>query len=168
MNISSEEAEKILAEHEQNLKERAKQAERERKCPVCGARRERERRMLYHERDFIDYLLSNRIVQFDSCIICVKKHVGTAMRLYYELTNAKNSGKYTTGEGSVNIMLDHLAIIGELQCAAKESTAYVDLHDAIIEQERMYRYEGIEPNWRYIAALIVEYEKVIEAAGAVK
>ena len=45
---------------------------------------------------------------------------------------------------------------------------YPDLHAAIIEQERLYRYEGIEPDWRAIAALIVEYEQIIAASGANK
>lgn len=167
-NVTPEEAEKILAEHEQKTKERAEQTERERKCPVCGAKRERERTMSMFERDFVDYLLRNRIVQFDSCMICVKKHVGTAMRLYKELINAKSSGKYDSKEGAVDEMLDHLSIIGEMQCAQRESMEYTDLHNALLEQERSYRYEGIEPDWRYIAALIVEYEQVIEAAGAIK
>ena len=167
-NVTPEQAEKILAEHEAKRKERAEQAEKTAKCPVCGAKREREHRMARYESDFVEYLLRNRIVQFDSCMICVKKHIGTAMRLYKELINAKNSGKYDTSEGAVNEMLDHLSIIGELQCAFKESMDYPDLHTAIIAQERLYRYEGIEPDWRAIAALIVEYEQVIAASGANK
>lgn len=166
-NITQEEAEKILAEHEQKMKERAAQAEKERKCPVCGARREREQRMSRFESDILDYLRDNRITKRDSCIICVQKHIGTAMRYYAEMMSAKDSGK-VDGEAAVNIKLNHLAIIGELGCARDEAEEYTDLYNAIKEQERNYRYEGVEPDWRYLAALIVEIEQVIAAAGAIK
>lgn len=166
-NVTPEEAEKILAEHEQKMKERAAQAEKERKCPVCGARRERERTMQRFEQDILEYIRSNRLIKRDSCILCVQKHVGRAMEYYNEMLTAKNSGKID-GTAEVNIMLNHLAILGHLGCAIEESDDYFDLQTALLEQERAYRYEGIEPDWRYIAALIVEYEQVIEAAGALK
>ena len=166
-NITQEQAEKIIAEHEQKRKERAEQAEKTTKCPVCGARREREQRMSRFEHDILSFLRDNRLVTMDSCILCVQKHVGTAMQLYKEMLRATGSGT-TEGKAAVNVKLNHLAIIGELQCAIKESTEYTDLNTALIEQERQYRYEGIEPDWNYVAALIVEYEQVIEASGANK
>lgn len=166
-NITQEQAEKIIAEHEQKVKERQLQAEKTASCPVCGARRARERVMSRFEQDILSFLRDNRLVAMDSCILCVQKHVGTAMQLYKELLRATASGT-TDGKAAVNVKLNHLAIIGELQCAIKESTEYTDLNTALIAQERQYRYEGIEPDWSYIAALIVEYEGVIEASGANK
>lgn len=165
--ITAEEAEKILAEHEQKIKERAAQAEKERKCPVCGARRDREQRMSRFESDILNYIRQNRLVKRDSCLLCVQKHVGRAMEYYKEMLTAKGSGT-ATGEATVNVMLNHLSILGHLGCAIEESDDYAEVQDALIEQERKYRYEGIEPDWRYIAALIVEYEQVIVAAGASK
>lgn len=158
-NITQEEAEKILAEHEQKMKERAAQAEKERKCPVCGARRERERTMQRFEQDILEYIRSNRLIKRDSCILCVQKHVGRAMEYYAEMLTAKNSGKID-GTAEVNIMLNHLAILGHLGCAIEESDDYRELQDALIEQERKYRYEGIEPDWKYLAALIVRQELI--------
>lgn len=166
-NITKEEAERILADHEQKMKERAVQAEKERKCPVCGARRDREQRMSRFESDILSYLRQNRMVKRDSCLLCVQKHVGRAMEYYKEMLTAKNSGT-ATGEAAVNVMLNHLSVLGHLGCAIEESDDYAEVQDALIEQERQYRYEGIEPDWRYIAALIVEYEQVIAAAGASK
>lgn len=165
--ITKEEARLILEEHEKKNKERAEQAEKERKCPVCGARREREQRMSRFESDILDYLRNNRLIKRDSCILCVQKHIGTAMRYYAEMMTAKDSGK-VDGEAAVNIKLNHLAIIGELGCARDEAEEYTDLYNAIKEQERNYRYEGIEPDWRLLAAMIIEYEQVIAAAGAIK
>ena len=166
-NITPEEAEKILAEHEQKRKERAAQAEKERNCPVCGAKREREQRMSRFDSDILNYIRQNRLIKRDSCILCVQKHIGRAMEYYKEMLSAKGSGT-ADGDAAINVMLNHLAILGHLGCAIEESDDYADLQIAIIEQERQYRYEGIEPDWRYIAALIVEYEQVIAAAGANK
>lgn len=165
--ITTEQAEKIIAEHEQKRKERAKQAEKTAKCPICGARRERERTMSRFETDIIAYLRSNRIIRFDSCIICVQKHVGTAMQYYVEMLKAKDSGK-ADGSAKVDIKRNHLQVIGELNCAIDESAEYTDLHNALIAEERKYRYEGIEPDWDYIIALIVEYEELIAVSGANK
>jgi hypothetical protein len=89
------------------------------------------------------------------------------MEYYKEMLTAKDSGK-ADGTAAVNIKLNHLAIIGELGCAIDEADEFSDLQTAIQDQERAYRYEGIEPDWEYIAALIVEYEQVIAAAGANK
>lgn len=166
-NITPEQAEKILAEHEAKRKERAEQAEKTAKCPVCGARREREQRMSRFEHDILDFIRQNRLVKRDSCILCVQKHVGKAMEYYKEMITAKDSGK-ADGTAAVNIKLNHLAIIGELGCAIDEADEFSDLQTAIQDQERAYRYEGVEPDWEYLAALIVEYEQVIAAAGANK
>lgn len=166
-NVTPEQAEKIIAEHEQKIKERQLQAEKTAKCPVCGARRERERTMSRFEHDILSFLRDNRLVKRDSCILCVQKHIGKAMQYYNEMLTAKDSGK-ADGTAAVNVKLNHLAIIGELGCAIDESDQYAELQTAILEQERQYRYEGIEPNWTYIASLIVEYEQLIAAEVAKK
>lgn len=158
-NITPEQAKQIIAEHEQKAQERKIQAEKTAKCPVCSAKREREQTMSRFEQNILLFLQNNRIVNMDSCIICVQKHVGAAMALHKEMLTADGSGTLN-GDATVNIKLNHLAIIGELQCAIKESVEYTDLHTALIKQERQYRYEGIEPDWNYIAALIVEYENL--------
>ena len=167
VTVSPEEAEKILAEHEQKIKERAAQAEKERKCPVCGARRERERTMSHFESDIVAYLRNQRMIKRDSCILCVQKHVGRAMEYYKEMLTAKGSGT-NDGTAAVNVKLNHLSVLGHLGCAIEESDDFEDLQTALTAAERKYRYEGVEPDWRYIAALIIEYEQVIEAAGANK
>lgn len=166
-NVTPEQAERILAEHEQKRKERAEQAEKTAKCPVCGARREREQRMSRFEHDILDFIRQNRLVKRDSCILCVQKHVGKAMEYYKEMLTAKDSGT-SDGTAAVNVKLNHLAIIGELGCAIDESDEYADLQAAILKQERQYRYEGIEPDWNYLAALIVEQEQVILALKTVE
>lgn len=127
-------------------------------CPICGARREREQRMSRFEHDIVHFLRTNRIVKRDSCIICVQKHIGKAMQYYNEMITAKGSG-LADGTAAVNVKLNHLAIVGELGCAIDESDEYTELQNVIIEQERLYRYEGIEPDWKHLAALIIEQEK---------
>ena len=127
------------------------------KCQTCGARIDRERTMSRFETDVLSFLRHNRFIRRDSCILCVQKHIGAAMQYYREMLNAKNSGT-VSHTAVVNIKLNHLSIIGELQCAIDESMEYTELNEAIIQQERNYRYEGIEPNWEIIAALIVKYE----------
>lgn len=164
-NITPEQAEQIIAEHEKKRKERAEQAAKTAKCPVCGARREREHRMSRFDNDILDFIRQNRLVKRDSCILCVQKHIGRAMEYYQEMLTAHNSGT-DDGTAAVDVKLNHLSVLGHLGCAIEESDQFEDLQTAITEQERQYRYEGTEPDWRYLAALIIEYEQVIAAAGA--
>ena len=166
-NITKEQADKILEEYERNRFDREAQAKKTANCPVCGARRERERTMSKFENEIIDYLKRNRFVRFDSCIVCVQKHVGCAIQYYAEMLKASNSGM-SDSTAKIDIKRNHLKVIGELGCAIDESTEYTELHTALIAEERKYRYEGIEPDWEYIIALIVKYEDIIEAAGANK
>lgn len=166
-NITPEQAEQIIAEHERKHRERIEQAERTAQCPVCGAKREREQRMSRYEMDILDFIRSNRLVKRDSCLLCVEGHIGHAYKLFKEMMGAKGSGK-SDGTAAINLKLNHLEIIGDLRCAADEAEEYTDLFGAIKQQERQYRYEGIEPDWQYLAALIIEYEQVIAAAGANK
>lgn len=166
-NITKEQAEKIMADHKQKQQERAEQAEKTAKCPVCGAKRDRERVMSRFEADIVNHLRNQRFIRFDSCITCVQKHVGTAMQYHAELLKAIDSGK-ADGTARVDVKRNHLKVIGELNCAIDESAEYIDLQTALITAEREYRYEGIEPDWNAITALIVEYEDVIAASGANK
>ena len=154
-------------ERTRRLSEREEQAKRTANCPVCGARRERERIMSRFEADIVNHLRSQRFIRLDSCIICVQKHIGTAMQYYAELLKAMDSGK-ADGTARVDVKRNHLKIIGELNCAIDESAEYTDLQTALISAERAYRYEGIEPDWGAITALIIEYEDVIAASGANK
>lgn len=166
-NITKEQAEKIMADHKQKQQERAEQAEKTAKCSVCGARRERERVMSRFEADIVTHLRNQRFIRLDSCITCVQKHVGTAMQYYAEMLKAIDSGK-PDGTARIDIKRNHLKVIGELNCAIDESAEYTDLQTALISAERAYRYEGIEPEWDTIAALIIEYEDAIAASGANK
>lgn len=166
-NISTAQAESILAAKQQERQSREEQAERTAKCPVCGARRERERVMSRFETDIIKHLRNQRFIRLDSCIICVKKHVGTAMQYHAEMLKAIDSGK-ADGTARIDIERNHLKVIGELNCAIDESAEYTDLQAALISAERAYRYEGTEPDWDAITALIIEYEDVIAASGANK
>lgn len=150
-NITEEEFDKLMAER---TAEREKQA----KCPVCGARREREGRMRHFEMDLLNYLRENRTIKRESCVLCVQKHVGRAKAYHKELMTAKNSGK-TDGEAAVNIILNFLDVLGHLGCAIEECDEYPELQETITAQERQFRYEGVEPDWRAIAVEILAVEK---------
>jgi hypothetical protein len=86
------------------------------------------------------------------------------MEYYKEMLTANGSGT-AEGTAAVNVKLNHLSVLGHLGCAIEESDEFADLQAAIIKEERNYRYEGVEPDWIYLAALIVEYEQVIAAGG---
>ena len=166
-NITKEQAEKIMADHKQKQQKRIEQAEKTAKCPVCGARRERERVMSRFENDIVDFLRRERLIKRDSCILCIQKHIGRAREYYKEMLTAQGSGN-VDGNAAVNVKLNHLSVLGHLGCAIEECDEFVDLQDALIIEERTYRYEGVEPDWHLLAELIIEYELIIAAAGAKK
>lgn len=139
----------------------------EHKCPVCEATHRRAHRLSNFEYSIVEELRRARLIKRDSCIMCVQKHVGRAMTYYKELLTAIDSGM-PDGTASVNIKLNHLAVLGHLGCAIEESDNFEDLQNVLLEQERNYRYYGEEPDWSSISELIIEYEQAIEAAGAVK
>lgn len=122
-------------------------------CPVCGQHRENERRMRQFNLGILDFIRDQRIVKMDSCILCVKKHIGRAMVYYEEMLTADGSGK-ADGTASVNVPLNHLKVIGHLGCAVEESEDFAELHSELLRMERAYRYEGIAPDWNLIANLI--------------
>ena len=122
-------------------------------CPVCGQHRENERRMRQYNMGIIDFIREQRIVKMDSCILCVKKHVGRAMVYYEEMLTAKDSGK-EDGTASVNVPMNHLKVIGHLGCAVEESEDFAELHQELLQMERDYRYEGIAPDWVKLANMI--------------
>lgn len=125
-------------------------------CKRCSEKYERTRPMSDYHRNFVEWLLDNRIVGYDSCIICVEKHIGTAMQAYKELIDAIGSG--TNGKATVTIELNHLTICGELELASKESYDFKDLHTALLDARRRYQYDGIEPDWHRLAELILQYK----------
>lgn len=122
-------------------------------CPVCGKHRENERRMRQFNLGILDFIHDQRIVKMDSCILCVKKHVGRAMVYYEEMLTAKDSGK-SDGTASVNVPLNHLKVIGHLGCAVEESEDFTELHQTLLQMERDYRYEGIAPDWVKLANMV--------------
>ena len=142
---------------EAELKAKLEERKRQEKCPTCGARRYDEMTMQRFHADIVVFLRERRVVKYDSCMICVKGHIGEAMTLYNEIMKAKGSGKADTQEGKVDIMLNELGIIGNLRAAFKEAEDWPELHEQIKTDERAYRYEGIGPNWTRIAELIVKY-----------
>ena len=142
---------------EAELRTKLEERKRQEKCPTCGARRYDEMTMTRFHADIVDFLRGHRVVKHDSCIICVKKHIGTAMTLHDEMLKARNSGKPDTGTAKVNLQMDELKLIGNLQCALDECEDFPELYEQIKTDERAYRYEGIEPNWPKIAELIVKY-----------
>ena len=142
---------------EAELKAKLEERKRQEKCPTCGARRYDEMTMTRFHADIVDFLRERRVVKYDSCILCVKKHIGYAMTLHDELLKAKGSGN-ADGTAKVNLLMDELKLIGNLQAAMDESEDFPELHEQIKVDERAYRYEGIGPNWQKIAELIGKYE----------
>lgn len=130
--------------------------EKQRKCPTCGAIRERMGRMTRFEDEIVRWLRETNATASDSCILCVEKHVSRAMILWEELLSASGSGT-KDGVASVNVYRNHIKIIGHLGNAYDESTDFVELHEMLKEAERNYRYEGIVPNWEVI---LKEMERV--------
>ena len=141
---------------EAELKAKLEERKRQENCPTCGARRNDEMTMHRFHMDIVDFLRERRVVKYDSCILCVKKHIGYAMTLHDEMMKSKGSGN-ADGTAKVNVLLDELKLIGNLQAAMDESEDCPELHEQIKVDERAYRYEGIEPNWAKIAELIVKY-----------
>ncbi len=117
-------------------------------CPTCGARRQMEH---FNDR-IVDFLRQNHITRRDSCILCVEKHIGYAKALYRELLTLNRDVK-----GSIE--LNHLEIIGELRAATEEAQEYAELFAFLLDTERQYRYEGLEPDWNAIANHILKIKE---------
>ena len=143
-NTSMKEAKKILA-----------QQAKEKKCPVCGGERKRMDFMERMEDSLAMFIRENDLAKRESCLFCVKKHVGKALVLFRELENF-DPGK--TGKGKINALLNHLEIIGNLQAAADEAAQYPELYTLLLESERSYRYEGLPPDWEKIAEITAKNE----------
>lgn len=149
--MTDEQFEKFMAQ-------RKAESDKQAKCPTCGARVAREEKMRRFHHDILDYLRDNRMARLDSCIQCVEKHVSRAMTYAEELLTANGSGT-ANGTAAVNVEINYLKVLGHLGCAIEESEDYTTLHTALIEAERLYRYEGIAPDWKRIASLILQYKK---------
>ena len=126
-------------------------------CKTCNSARGARDRFDMLNYELMYYLKNNRVIRRDSCILCVQKHIGRAMEYYTEMLTAIGSGK-PSGEAAIDVKLTHLSILGHLGCAIEEADEYTDLQEYLIAQERNYRYDGVEPNWKEIAALIIRYE----------
>lgn len=159
-NTDEAEFEKRVSDWKEQDKLRRLEAERSDNCPVCGARKERERLVTRWNTDIISLLHNVSIASLDSCIICVQKHVSRALVYYEEMLTAKDSGKID-GEAAVNLEINHLKVLGHLGCAIEESTDYADLHDLLIKYERAYRYEAISPDWQKLAAEILKVKNTL-------
>lgn len=132
--------------------------EKQRKCPTCGAIRERMWRMEHFEDEIVRWLRETNAAASDSCILCVEKHVSRALVLWEELLSAAGSGA-KDGSAAVNVYRNHIKIIGHLGNAYDESADFPELHELLKAAERNYRYEGIAPDW---AALLTAMEKIKE------
>ncbi len=107
-----------------------------------------------HFNDHItDFLRRNHITRRDSCILCVEKHIGYAKALYRELLTLNRDVK-----GSIE--LNHIELIGELRAATEEAQEYAELFEFLLNTERKYRYEGIEPDWLAIANSITKIKEL--------
>ena len=131
-------------------------AEKQAKCPTCGAIRERLGRMTRFEDEIVRWLRETNAAASDSCILCVEKHVSRALVLWEELLYAAGSGA-KDGSAAVNVYRNHIKIIGHLGNAYDESADFPELHELLKAAERNYRYEGIAPDW---PALLAEMEAV--------
>lgn len=103
------------------------------------------------------FIRKNDLARRESCLFCVKKHVGKALALYKELTAffpCRKEKERCKGKS----LLSHLEIIGNLQAAADEACQYKELYSLLLESERSYRYEGLAPDWEKIALLIHKNE----------
>lgn len=165
-NMSEEEFKKRVAEFEARRKEQKLEAQRSNSCPVCAARKNREQIIHRFENDIIQMLHSVSLVSLDSCILCVQKHISRAMTYYEEMLTASNSGM-SDGTASVNMKINHLKVLGHLGCAIEESDDFTELHQLLIDYERAYRYEGISPDWKKLAAEIVKVEESQKKQAAV-
>ena len=133
-------------------------AEKQAKCPTCGAIRERMGRMTRFEDEIVRWLRETNAAASDSCILCVEKHVSRALVLWEELLSAAGSGA-KDGSAAVNVYRNHIKIIGHLGNAYDESADFPELHELLKAAERNYRYEGIAPDWPALLALM---EKIKE------
>ncbi len=128
-------------------------AEKQAKCPTCGAIRERMGRMTRFEDEIVHWLRETNAAASDSCILCVEKHVSRALVLWEELLSAAGSGA-KDGSAAVNVYRNHIKIIGHLGNAYDESADFQELHELLKAAERNYRYEGIAPDWPALLALM--------------
>ena len=126
-------------------------AEKQAKCPTCGAIRERLGRMTRFEDEIVRWLRETNAAASDSCILCVEKHVSRALVLWEELLSATGSGA-KDGSAAVNVYRNHIKIIGHLGNAYDESADFPELHELLKTAERSYRYEGIAPDWPALLA----------------
>lgn len=135
------------------MRERNQTRKRIETCPTCGSTFRQIKTMFEFERVIGDWLRDNNAAPFDSCIRCVEKHVGRALVLWEEIFTAEGSGT-ADGDARVDVVKNHLKIIGHLGNAVDESVEYSELHQALKRAERQYRYCGQAPDWNELCELI--------------
>lgn len=139
----------------EDVKKSFEQKKKEEKCPVCGGVRKRLDFMCRVEDSLARFIRENDLAKRESCLFCVKKHVGKALALFRELEDFDISHE---GKGKIHTLLNHLEIIGNLQAASDEAIQYKELWQFLLASERAYRYEGLAPDWEKIALLIHKNE----------
>lgn len=133
-------------------------------CPTCAGRgtinnTEFEKRDPFMRHRFEDeimrYIRSNPTFSRESCLLCVQKHISSAMQYSSELRTAANSGT-VDGKAKVDMFKTFLSICGELNLAAEESEQWEDLHAMLKALERSLRYEHILPNFDVVIQEILK------------
>lgn len=117
-------------------------------CKTCEMNRYRYGRYEKYDflvNDLLRELKEKKIIQRDSCIECVEKHVGQAMVLISEIPSG--------------YPIHFLYAIGHLQEAYNESLEYPELSAYLLESRRNYQREGTIPDWEKINELINNVKK---------
>lgn len=132
----------------EELIERVKAMNKQSKCPVCGAKRARNEKMYGYLKDLAEFLTKVNLDQFqDSCILCVSKHLGKAQAEYEKMLSSddmKIRGRC------------RIRIIGNLNEAVDESSAFPELSAKIKAFERDFRYDGAFGDLNPIIDMVTE------------
>ena len=83
---------------------------------------------------------------------------GQAKVLFDELISRTNDNEQNE-DARIDVVLNHIEIYGNLRCAADEAQDYPDLYYALLDAERAYRYEGLEPDWQELTSLMIKAQK---------
>lgn len=135
---------------DEEYKERVAKLNKQAKCPTCASKRNQASRM----GSYMDAISSfvrdaNNDLKRGSCILCVEKHLVRAERF---ATGYKGDDPIVKEE-------TRLKALGELNQAKEESEAYEELHNAIIDIERAYRYNNTIFSVSSLAPLIVKVKE---------
>lgn len=144
----------------EELSERLKNMEKQKKCSTCGARRERNQKMSRYSQELSEFLTNINMDQFqDSCLLCVSKHLGKAQVEYEKMTASDDS----LVKGRCRIR-----IIGNLSEAADEASAFPELSTKIKAFERAFRYDSVFGDLTPIVDMVTTISAEEEAKEAQK